>query len=207
MQYYFAPLACSLAGHVLIREAGLPVERIAVSLRRGECQDGQHLEALSRKSLVPLLRLPDGRMLSENIAVLCALADIAPRTGLLPGRDTPEGLATLEWLSFTATEIHKLGLYPIFQRNAPHAVRDWSREQLGKRMAIAAAQLERQPWLAGRQFTIADAYFGWALMLAPHAGIDLSAYPSLQDAWERLMQRPAFANSLAEEQRLYPDWA
>ena len=116
-------------------------------------------------------------------------------------------MTTLEWLSFTATEIHKLCLYPIFQRSAPEAARNWARERLAERLAVAAARLDEKTWLAGDRFTLADAYFGWALMLCPHAGVSLDPWPSLQRAWEQLMQRPAWAGVVAEEQRLYQAWA
>lgn len=203
MDYYFSPLACSLAGHVIIREAQLPVRRVPVSLVHGQAADGQTLRELNPKALVPVLRLADGRLLTENIAVLTALADMAPGQGYLPSRDSAAGLATLEWLSFTATELHKLCLYPMLQREAPDAVKTWCRGQLPGRLAVAAERLRQQPWLAGEHFTIADAYFGWALMLSQAAGIDLATWPSLQQAWQRLLDRPAFAQSLADEEDLY----
>lgn len=207
MDYYYSPMACSLVGHALIREAGLPVKCIPVSLRTGQAADGSRLGELNAKTLVPVLRLADGRLLSENFAVLSAIADLAPGRGYLPPRDSVAGLATLEWLSFTATEIHKLCLYPIFQRNAPDAVRSWSRERLAERLAVAAARLGEQPWLAGDQFTLADAYLGWALMLCPNAGVSLEPWPPLQQAWQRWLERPAFAQTVAEERQLFPQHA
>lgn len=203
MDFYFSPLACSLAGHMIIREAGLPVRRVPVSLARGQAADGQPLRDLNPKAMVPVLRFDDGRLLTENIAVLTALADLAPEHGYLPPRDTPAGLATLEWLSFTATELHKLCLYPIFQPDAPEAVKAWCRSLLPGRLAVAAERLRHQPWLAGERFTLADAYFGWALMLGQHAGVSLAGQPPLQQAWQRLLARPAFAASLAEEETLF----
>lgn len=203
MDYYHAPLACSLAGHVLIREAGLPVRRVPVSLASGRCADGLALQEINPKGLVPVLRLDDGTLLTESAAVLSVLADLAPERGYLPPRDTAEGRATLEWLSFTATELHKLCLYPAFQAGAPDAVKAWCRAQLPGRMAVAEARLRDHPWLAGEHFTIADAYFGWALATCRYAGFDIGASPVLKQAWKRFMARPAFAEALAEEQAMY----
>jgi glutathione S-transferase len=200
-------MACSLAGHMLILEAELPVQCVPVSLRSGDCADGTRLQALSTKSLVPVLRLSDGRLLTENLAVLSALADMAPERGYLHSRQTDAGLSALEWLSFTATEIHKLCLYPIFQKSAPDEAKRWSRGLLADRLTIASDRLQEHPWLAGESFTVADAYFGWALLLCPHAGVELTAHASLQAYWQRLLQRPAFARVVAEEQRLYRTWA
>lgn len=207
MDFFFSPLACSLAGHVLIREHQLDIRLVPVSLQRKTTADGQDLHELTAKAQVPVLRFDDGRVLTENSAILQVLADMAPASGLLPPRDTAAGQATLEWLSFVSTELHKLCLYPIFQREAPDANKTWCRELLPRKLAFAASQLAHHPWLAGDIFTIADAYFGWVLMLSQHAGFKLDQQPALQAYWQRLLARPAFAQCLAEEQSLYKHYA
>lgn len=203
MELFFSPLACSLASRVLIREAGLPVQGVPVSLRTHRTADGQDFRAIAPQGQVPVLRFADGRLLTENIAVLEHLAGLAPQAGLLPPRHTPDGQAALQWMSFTATEVHKLCLYPIFQREAPDAVKAWCRSLLPQRLAHAAARLDASPWLAGAHFSAVDAYFGWALVLARQAGVDPARHPSLQAYWQALTSRPAFAETLEEEFDLY----
>jgi glutathione S-transferase len=207
MDYFFSPLACSFAGHLMIREHALPVRTIPVSLRRKLTAEGQDFHAVSPKAHVPVLRFDDGRVLTENSAILQVLADLAPASGLLPPRDTPAGQATLEWLGFVCTEVHKLCLYPIFQREAPEAVKAWCRTLLSRRLSIADDHLAQRTWLAGDGFTLADAHFGWALMLSQHAGFRLADAPDLQAYWQRLMARPAFAACVEEEQALFREWA
>lgn len=205
MDFFFSPLACSLAGRVLIREHSLDIQQIPVSLQRKTTGNGQDFRDISPQGLVPVLRFDDGRVLTENIAILQVLADMAPNSGLLPRRDTPAGQATLQWLGFVATELHKLCLYPIFQAESPDAAKAWSRSLLPGRLSVAARQLAQTPWLAGENFTMVDSYFGWVLMLSQHAGIALE--PVLQAAWQRLLARPAFAECLAEEQSMYKHYA
>ena len=207
MDYFFSPLACSFAGHLLIREHALAIRTIPVSLQRKVTAEGQDFHAVSAKAHVPVLRFDDGRVLTENGAILQVLADLVPAACLLPPRDTPAGQATLEWLGFVATELHKLCLYPIFQREAPDAVKSWSRALLPRRLGIAADHLADRTWLAGDDFTIADALFGWALMIAQHAGFRLADAPALQEYRQRLMARPAFAACMAEERALFREWA
>jgi glutathione S-transferase len=207
MELFFSPLACSLASRVLIREARLPVQAVPVALRTRRTADGRDFGAIAPQGQVPVLRFDDGRLLTENIAVLQLLSDMAPQAGYLPPRDTAEGLRALQWLSFTATEVHKLCLYPIFQPTAPDAVKAWCRSLLPGRLAHAAAQLEHSPWLAGAQFGAADAYFGWALLLAQQAGVDPQAQPRLRAYWRALTARPAFAETLDEELALYQQQA
>ncbi len=207
MDFFFAPLACSMAGHVLIREAGLPINLRRVALAPKQTAEGTDYHEIAPLGQVPVLRFDDGRVLTENSVVLQVLAGLAPERGYLPPRDSAEGLATLEWLSFSATEMHKLCLYPMFQRNAPDAVKAWSRAQLPPRLALAARRLEGRPWLAGEAFTIADAHFGWALALCRMAKVDEARAGALAGYWERLMARPAFAACLEEEKALYGRYA
>lgn len=208
MDYFFSPLACSFAGHLVIREQGLPIRTIPVSLRRKVTAEGQDFHAVTPKAHVPVLRFDDGRVLTENAVILQVLAGLAPDSGLLPSPATPAGQATLEWLSFVVSELHKLCLYPVFQRDgAPEPVKDWSRALLPRRLAIAADHLAQREWLAGETFTIADALLGWALMISPHAGFAISELPSLETYWQRLMARPAFAECVAQERAMYREWA
>ena len=144
---------------------------------------------------------------TENIAVLHVLADLAPSHGYLPPRSTDAGLAALQWLAFSATEVHKLCLYPMFNRQTPDAVKDWARAQLPRRLAVAARQLDDTPWLAGDAFTVADAHFGWALALCRLARVDGAKEGSLARYWDLLQSRPAFAACLNEERALYEQHA
>lgn len=203
MEFFFSPMACSLAGRVLIREADLAVRCVSVSLRSKQTEDGRDLAAISAPAQVPVLVLDDGRVLRENVVVLAQLARMQPDTALLPAAGTAAEQSALQWLAFTATEVHKLCLYPIFQPQAPDAVKAWARGLLPGRLALAAAALKEQPWLNGEHFGAPDAYFGWALSLAQFLGVQLDGLAPLDGYWGRLMQRPAFAQTLQEEGRWF----
>jgi glutathione S-transferase len=207
MDFYFSPFACSFAGHVLIREANLPVSTIPVSLSRKQTADGTDFFTVTRKGLVPVLRFDDGHVLTESSAILQVLAEMAPQAGYLPERGTRACHEVLEWLSFVSTEIHKHCLYPIFLKDAPEECKAWALELLPRKLALAASRLAHQPYLAAGRFTIADAYLGWALMLCEQARIGLPQEAALQDYWQRLRARPAFAECMALEQRLYREYA
>ncbi len=207
MDYFYSPLACSFTGHLLIREASLPIRLRLVSLRRKQDADGLPLSTISPKEHVPVLRFNDGRVLTEASAILQVLADMAPQHGYLPQRDTLEGQRALEWLSFAATEVHKVCLYPFFQRSAPQEVKAWARGNLAGRLAFVAERLRASPYLAGEQFSIADAYMGWALSLAPYLGFDMQAAGPLADYWARLLERPAFTECLELEGEQFKQYA
>lgn len=77
-------------------------------------------------------------------------------------------------------------LYPIFLKDAPEECRTWALEL---------------------RVSVADAYLGWALMLCERARIGRPQEGALQDYWQRLRARPALAECMALEQRLYREYA
>ncbi|MBX3653027.1 MAG: glutathione S-transferase N-terminal domain-containing protein [Ramlibacter sp.] len=206
MQLYYAPLACSFASHLLIREAGLPVKLVPVSLTRKQLDTGADYATIAPKGQVPVLCFDDGRLLTENAAVLQALArEAAARgsAGYLPEPGTVASDEVLEWLSFIGTEIHKQCLYPVFQRDAPEPVKAWALGLLGGKLRTVARRVAEQPFLAGDRFTVADAYLAWALMLCEQSGVGFQGVEGLHAYWTQVKARPAFGECLAHEARLY----
>lgn len=206
MDLYYAPLACSFACHMLIREAGLAVKLIPVALSRKQLDTGADYLHIAPKGQVPVLRFDDGRLLTENSAVLQALARRAAaegHAGYLPTPGTVAHDEVLEWLSFISTEVHKLCLYPLFQRDAPDAVKEWAQGLLAGKLLTVAHRVAQQPFLVGTHFTVADAYLAWALMLCEQSGVGFQGVQGLGTYWAQIKARPAFGECLAHEGRLY----
>ncbi len=201
MELYFAPFACSLASHIVAREAGIDVTLRPVALAAKQLADGGDYLAVSPKGYVPALRLDDGTVLSENPAVLQYLAELRPDAALLPAAGRRDRYAVLEWVGYVSTEIHKGIFAPIFNPDAPEAAKVFARSLAERKIGFVAAQLGERPFLVGDHFTIADAYLTWALILCPHAGIVLAPWPALQAYLTRMQQRPAVAAAIAAEQR------
>lgn len=104
MKLYYSPLACSLAGHIALLEAGVSFEREAVDLRTKRTTSGADFTEVARKGYVPVLVLDDGEVLTENIAILDWIAAQHPVLGL----GGPLGRTrVLEALTYISTEIHR----------------------------------------------------------------------------------------------------
>ena len=65
-----------------------------------------------------------------------------------------------------------------------------SQDDRKRNVSLAAEHLEGRKYLVGERFTVADAYFGWALLLLGHGGVDVAQWPSLVAYLERFQPRP-----------------
>lgn len=203
MKLYYSPLACSLAAHIACREAGLEIELVRVDLATKRTTTGADLFPENPMGQVPTLVLPDGRPLTENVAVLSWLADRMPQDAPQPDSDPSDRYELTRWLSFVSTEIHKRVLWPIYAPGTPEAVKEYARGSSRRALDVAAARLESRDALVGRSFTVADAYLFWALTLLPHAGVALDGFPALRRYHKAHRSRPAVRAALAHEKEQY----
>ena len=100
MDLYFSPMACSLASRIALYEAGAAdVRFIEVDPKSKRTLDGADYREIYPLGLVPLLRLDDGSLLSENAAILQYIASRYPDAELAPADDTgpraPAAMAVL----------------------------------------------------------------------------------------------------------------
>ncbi len=197
MELFYAPMACSLASHITLREAGIDATLTRVALATKTTASGADYLAVAPKGQVPALRLDDGSVLTENAAVLQYLADREPARGLLSPVGTRERYAVLEWLSFLGSEVHKAGLAPQFNPEAPPEAKAWARTLLDRKLAYVAEAIGERAFVVGDGFTIADAYLTWALNLCTLVGVALPA--PLERYLAAMTARPAVQAAIAKE--------
>lgn len=199
MKLYFSPFACSLAAHIVCREAGLEVELVRADFRDKRVESGEDFRAIHPMGQVPTLALDDGRVLTENSAVLSYLADRRPELGLAPPPNSEARYEHQRWLSFVGTEIHKKGLALFFDPKSPEVVKDYGRDALARPLSVVDSQLTGRDVLVGDRFGAADAYLFWALVLVPKVGVPLEPYAALRAYYRRHLERPAVREALAYE--------
>jgi len=207
MDLYSSPLSCSLAVHIAMREAGITPTLHRVDRKTKRLADGTDFRTISPLAIVLVIRLPDGRILTESVAVLQYLADQVPDRHLAPPWGSPERYRLIEWLNFITTELHKKHLWMIFGSKTTPEMKQWSRELAPPALEHVARHLAQREVLVGNDFTVADAYMFWALFVAPHGGLSLNPYPALKAYVERIRNRPAVAAALAIEGPLYAEEA
>ena len=187
---------------ILLEELGLPYEATAVNIGSGDQFKPEFL-AISPNNKIPAVvdtEGPDGRSISlfESGAILVYLAG---KTGRLIGQNDLQRYDVLQWLMFQMGGIgpmlgqaHHFRLYA--PEPIPYGIERYSNE--AKRLyGVLERQLERHPYLAADQYTIADiATWPW---IASHAnqGIDLADYPSVARWFRTIEERPAVQRGIA----------
>ena len=196
MRLYYAPGTCSLAPHIVIREAGLDVALERVDLKAKRTADGRDYKTINPMGAVPALELANGELLTENAVLLQYLAAQAPEKKLAPTGEGIERWRSMELLNFIATELHK-GFSQLFA-HPPEEWRAKAADKIAGRFALLDEKLGDKPYLMG-DFTVADAYAFVMLTWAGKFEIDLSVYPRLIEYFARLRQRPSVQRALREE--------
>ncbi len=198
MKLYYAPGACSLSPHIVMREAGIPVQLVKVDLSAKKTEDGGEFKTINSKGYLPTLELPDGQRLTEGPAIVQYLADQAPTRGLAPANGTIERSRLQEWLNFISAELHKQ-FSPLFDPASEEGLKGRLIQKIGGRFDWVVKQLSNRDYLMGSAFTAADAYFCTMLAWCRHVCIDLSKWPTLEAYKARVEQRPQVREALKAE--------
>ena len=205
MDFYFAPLACSMATRIALAEAGGTINLIEIDpINKKVLATGEDYLAINPLGMVPALRTDDGEVLTENAAILQYVADRFPAADLAPPDSDAIGRARLrQWLSFIGAELHKGLMIPLLDRKAPEEVKAWALRRYASRLAYLNVHLSKRDFLLDR-FSVADAYLATVLnwtQATPQ--IDLSQYPVLKAYLDRMRARPSVAAALGVEIPLF----
>ncbi|MCO7613198.1 glutathione transferase GstA [Pseudomonas chlororaphis] len=198
MKLYYAPQACSLACHIVLRELQLPFEAIRVDNRSKRTAQGEDFLAINPKGYVAALQLDNGEVLTEGPAILQYLADLKPEAGLAAPQGNWQRVRLQETLNFISSEVHGIMGW-LFNSALDDKAKELFRQKLFKRLALLEQILAQQDYLQGGQFTIADAYLFTVLRWTAVFAIDLAAWPALLQFQARIEQRPTVREALALE--------
>jgi len=198
MKLYYAPNACSLSPHIVLRELGLPFSLVRVNNQTKQTADGQDFLTINPKGYVAALVLEEGQVLTEGPALVQYLADLKPGAKLAPPAGSWERVRLQEWLNFIGTELHA-GSSPLFNPQLAADTHAYFKAKLAKRLGYLNAQLEQQNYLLGDAFSVADAYLFTVLRWQAWFDIDLAQWPALSRFMTRIAQRPSVIAALAAE--------
>jgi glutathione S-transferase len=198
MKLFYAPGACSLAVHIVLREIGQPFELEKVDLKDHVTGQGEDYSQLNPKGYVPLLQMDNGQTLTEGPVICQYLADQAGRGDLMPAAGSPLRYRVMEWQSFITSELHK-SFGALFNKALGNDAKAVFSDALHKRLDWVSRQLRGRPYLTGDDFTAADAYLFVITLWADQMRLDTSACPELEEFKARVAERPAVREAMAAE--------
>ena len=132
MKLFYKPGACSLASHIILREAGASFELEAVDTDISRTQSGDNFLEINPKGYVPALQLASGEVLTEGAAVLQYIADHCAPGRLAPIAGTLERVRLQEHLNYVSSELHK-AFGAFFSGTATDADKDNARASLSSK--------------------------------------------------------------------------
>lgn len=181
---------------IALEELGLPYTVHPIDITKNE-QYSPAFSALTPNNKVPVIvddEGPKGKKITvmESGAILIYLSGKVGQ--LLPAR-LSDRFATFEWLMFQASSVgpileqarHFLRFAP---EVIPYAIEHYSKEA-SRIYSVIDARLKDRPWLAGKEYSIADiATYPW-LAQYKSQGMDLKRFPNI-GRWLQVMQeRPS----------------
>ena len=159
-------LGCKGCGNAIVEcafaLAGVPLDAEEVDYAAGSPTRGRLLEA-NPLGQVPTLVLPDGRILTESLAMLHYLQDVEPGAALLPPAGDPARAAFLRWSVFLVAAI-----YPTFTYGDEPA--KWVEHAAGAKQLRESTDRHREklwlqveseagePWFLGEKMSAIDLY-------------------------------------------------
>ncbi|MEJ6763354.1 MAG: glutathione binding-like protein [Comamonadaceae bacterium] len=186
--------------HIMLEECGQRLGRDwqahPINIGTGDQFQPAFLE-ISPNNKIPAMVDPKGpngkpMHLFESGAILLYLASKFNR--FLPKSDVAK-FETLQWLMFQMGGVGPmLGQAHHFRIYAPEKI-DYAYDRYtneAKRLyGVLDKQVQKHPYIAGKQYTVADiATFPW-LRSWQNQGIDWKNYPALKDWFDRVSERPA----------------
>ena len=184
--------------------------RIVLAEKKIECEiqpvDVQPVEnpvnAHNPLGKIPTLILDDGSALYDSRVIVEFLDGKSPIGRLIP-EDLRERVAVRRWEAL-ADGVLDAGLLVRYEslRDATERSRAWTDKQLARirrGMAEMAGGLGERAWCHGERYSLADIAVGCCLGFRKPGDVDWHAeYPSLAKHYEKLMARPAFAETVPQ---------
>jgi glutathione S-transferase len=199
---YYSPGACSLAPHIVLEELGVAYETHKVNLAAGEQRTPEYLK-MNPLGRVPTLEV-DGRILTENVAILTFLGGAFPKRGLWP-RETLDQAAALSMIGFLASSVHP-AYSTIFRPSrwvedatAADALKATGRKRYFDFLKMIDEKLAGKNWFMGRQYTVVDPYLLVFYRWGNRLGLDVKSLANYSGHIERLLKRPAVKRVMEHE--------
>ena len=193
---YFSPGACCMSCHIALIETKTPYDLVYVGKNADQKVRTDFLK-INPLAAVPALELDNGKVLTQNIAILEYIADQKPEANLLAKAGTYERADTMRWLSLIASDLQK-AFGPLFRlttissnENAQEDIKKWCFSNIEKYLSYIEKQLEKHIYLVGDTFSIADAYFYTVYRWSKAVSFPTEKFIAINRYADKMSKRPS----------------
>jgi glutathione S-transferase len=207
LKLFLFPGACSRVPLTALEMIGCDYETEMVNLMKGEHMQPA-FRATNPRGKVPAL-LVDGKLLSENAAILRWLDMRFPEAKLFPKPlddwAYAQQLSDTAWISSVWHPYVRANKMPVRWTTGDIApVRERGVELLTPCIQQLEERLATSAWWYS-EWSILDVYFYWAYTTAEEGHFDLSPYPGIARHRSAVEAMPAFQRALAREETAAAD--
>lgn len=194
IKLYYSPGACSLAPHIVLEELGIAFEPVLVSLKDGDQHKADFMR-VNPKARVPAL-VVDGKLLTENVAILTYLGGGYASRGLWP-KETwkqAEALSLMAWIS-SSVHVAFAGIMRAERYSsdpgAKESINATGKANLLKYYADIEKMLSGKTFAMGGQYTVCDPYLLVFYRWGYRIGLDMKTqFPNWTKHALRVASRP-----------------
>tara|TARA_R110001583_G_scaffold22377_7_gene84001 strand:+ start:123 stop:752 length:630 start_codon:yes stop_codon:yes gene_type:complete len=193
---FYAPGACSGVTINALEELGLPCEYRKISIASGEQKSEQYLK-VNPFGKVPAL-LVDGKLLTENPAILIYLNSLSSTTKILPEMkgafQQSIVYSDLMWISSTLHPSIRHVCIPSYYTLSTEVDEVVERGKIALKINfdLVAQRLKNSDWWYGDEWSIADTYLHWCYTRAERGGYSLDAFPEFRAHQQRVESRASY---------------
>lgn len=195
--FYRAPMSSAIPVASVLRELGVPHERITFDLKAGEQRKPAFLK-LNPNGKVPTL-VVDGQPMFEALAIMQWLGDrFGVEKKLWPAADDPTRLAALSWSTWAYVSLGNLinrmlaagsPASPAELRHPPLA--EASKQEVIALFGLLEDRLSQQAFMLGERFSLVDLIVSSVVIWANMCGVPLDGKPKLSAWVEQCKARPS----------------
>lgn len=185
---------------IFLKEKAIEIPTTQIDIMGGGTRQPEYLK-INPLGEVPALKLDDGRVLTETLAICRYLEAMHPETALF-GKDATERAFVEMWTRRVELRVFNVigdvGLheFPLFAdriRQFPDYAAEQRQEYIRRLKWLDSEMSDGRPYIAGDNFSVADITMIAALVVGMFAQVDIPKSLSHLKKWEASMQgRPSF---------------
>ena len=180
MEFYYAPMSCAFASHVLLEDAQAMYTAKRIDLKKGD-QNKPNFLKINPKGRVPALITSKG-ILTETPAIMCYICMLYPEKKLAPSDpyELAEAQAFNMYLSSTVHvgHAHKhRGQRWTYDEHALSSLTAQVKSNMTSYAEYIEKNLIKGPWVLGKNYSMCDPYLALVTRWFRDDGVDMNKFP------------------------------